>query len=99
MYSTDMTSIRQAGDQFVIHLNPLRRTKRHAAEIVCETVNLSSSLLKYTVVHSDYCVTDEEHNCKVEFGSRTTLTPRDLFFFPGSSAERERCRPPRGPLL
>lgn len=80
MYSTHMTSIRQAGDQFVIHLNPLRRTKRHVAEIVCKTVNLSSSLLKYTVVHSDCCVNDEEHNRKVEFGSRTKLTLHDLFF-------------------
>lgn len=72
--------IHQAGDQSVIHSNPLRTTKRHGAEIVCWAVNLSTSLLEYTVQHSDYCVNDEEHNRKVEFGSRTRLAPLDLLF-------------------
>lgn len=72
--------IHQAADQSVIHSNPLRRTKRPVAEIVCWSVNLSTSLLEYTVVHSDYCVNDEEHNRKVEFGSRARLARLDLLF-------------------
>lgn len=74
----DMTSIRQASHQSVIHLNPLRTTKRQAAERKCPAVNLSASPVKYTVVHSDYCVNDEEQNLKVEFGSGTRLALRDL---------------------
>lgn len=80
MYSVDMTSIRQAGHQSVIHLKPVRGTKRHVAEIACRAVSLSASLLKYTVVHSDDCVNDEEHNGKVGFGSRTRFALRDLLF-------------------
>lgn len=33
-------------------------------------------LAKFTVVRRDYCVNDEEHNHKMEFGSRMRFTPR-----------------------
>lgn len=84
--------IHQAGDQSVIHLNPLRRTKRHVAEIVSRAVNLSTSPAKYTVVHSDYCVNDRGTQSQSGIWQSNEVSPA-WPPFPGSLAERERCWP------